>query len=138
MPRLQRVGDVHTDYLLLTGETVLDESALTGEATPQAKSPIDPQSQEKYDPALHKKQTVSSGTSVMECEDALALVMKTATSTTKGELMRDVLVFRQHHLQFRKELPIVITFLTTYSSIFFLIVLFTSSDELIIAWFLGM
>lgn len=133
-----REGDVHTDYLLLTGEVVADESALTGEATPQAKSPVDPHSREEYDPALHKKQTVSSGTTVMECEDALALVMKTSISTTKGELMRDVLVFRQHHLKFRKELPVAISFLTTYSSIIFLIVLFASSDELIIAWFLGM
>lgn len=132
------VGVVYSDYLLLTGETVVDESALTGEATPQAKSPIDPNSPEAYDPALHKNQTLSAGTSIVECENSLALVMKTASNTIKGELMRDVLVFRQHHLKFRTELPVVISFLTIYSSIFFLIVLFTSSNELIIAWFLGM
>lgn len=131
-------GVINCDMLLLTGETVVDESALTGECTPQAKSPIDPESRQEYDPAIHKKQTLSAGTNILECEDSLALVMKTASNTTKGELMRDVLVFRKHHLKFRKELPVAIAFLTTYSTLFFLIVLFTSSDELIIAWFLGM
>ena len=109
-------GIIYCDMLLLSGETVVDESALTGEATPQAKSPIDPDSPQEYDLALHKKHSLSAGTSILECEDSLALVMKTASNTTKGELMRDVLVFRKHHLKFRKELPMAISFLTTYST----------------------
>ncbi|CAB9523325.1 Probable cation-transporting ATPase 13A4 [Seminavis robusta] len=131
-------GKINCDMVLLTGECLVDESALTGEATPQAKSPIDPHSRQVYDPAVHKKVTLSAGTTILECEEALALVMKTASNTTKGELMRDVLIFRKHTLKFRTELPIVVSMLATYSTLFFLIVLFTSGDEAIVSWFLGM
>ncbi|CAB9505716.1 Probable cation-transporting ATPase 13A4 [Seminavis robusta] len=131
-------GKAHCDMVLLTGECVLDESALTGEATPQAKSPIDPHSRQVYDPAVHKRMTLSAGTTVLECEESLALVMKTASNTSKGELMRDVLVFRKHTLQHRTELPIAISILATYSFICFLIVLFTSGGQpTIMSWFLG-
>ena len=81
-----------------------DESALMGhgECTLQeAKSPIDPASQQEHNPAVHKKQTLSAGTNILECENSLALVMKTASNATKGEFMQDVLVFQKHHLQFR-------------------------------------
>ena len=131
-------GVIHCDMLLLTGETVVDESALTGEATPQAKSPADPSCKDVYDAIIHKKHTLSAGTRIVESDDSLAIVIKTASNTTKGELMRDVLAFRTHHLKIRTELKVAISLLTTYSTIFFLIVFFTGSDEVIIAWFLGM
>jgi hypothetical protein len=132
-------GVVHCDMLLLTGETVVDESALTGEATPQPKSPVDPHSDEEYDSTLHKKQTISAGTHVIECEnEALALVTKTGSNTTKGEMMRDVLLFRTHHLEFQSELPVVFSVLLAYSTIFLLVVLFGSSDTWIVAWFLAL
>jgi magnesium-transporting ATPase (P-type) len=131
-------GIIHCDMLLLTGETVVDESALTGEATPQAKSRVDPSSNGAYDPASHKKQTLSAGTTIIECEDALALVMKTASYTIKGELLREVLVFRQHQIKFRSELPVVVSLLTFYSIIYCLVVMFTSNSEFVVALSLGM
>jgi hypothetical protein len=130
-------GVIHCDMLLLTGETVVDESALSGEATPHAKSTVDPHSDEEYDVVLHKKHTLSAGTDIIECDHALALVIKTGSNTTKGDMMRHVLAFRNHHLKFQTELPMVFAILMTYSTIFFFIILFNSSDILIVAWFLA-
>ena len=130
-------GKIHCDMVLLTGECVLDESALTGEATPQAKTPIDPDSCQEYDPKVHKKVTLSAGTEILECEEALALVVKTASSTAKGELIREVLVFRDHQIKFRSEIPVAVALLATYGAILFFIVLFSSSDERIVGWVLA-
>ena len=126
------------DGVLLTGEVVLDESALTGEATPQAKAPIDPNSRDEYDPVLHKRQTISGGTNVIECDDALVLVTRTASYTTQGKLLREILALRRHRLIFEEELPIAIMILTLFSTAYFIYVMFNSSDEPVVAWSLAM
>jgi magnesium-transporting ATPase (P-type) len=92
--------------LLLTGNAVVDESSLTGEATQQAKATIDPFSRRKYDPVEHKGQTLFAGTRVLECDSSLALEVRTASCPMKGELMRKVIAFRTHRLQLHIELPI--------------------------------
>jgi E1-E2 ATPase/Cation transporter/ATPase, N-terminus len=132
-------GKIHCDMILLTGECVLDESALTGEATPQVKVPIDPNSRDAYDPKVHKMMTLSAGTEVLECDDAFALVLKTASFTARGELIREVLIFRKHAVKFRTELPLVVGLLVSYSIIVSLIVFFSSiaDNELVIAWLLA-
>jgi hypothetical protein len=131
-------GPIHCDMLLMTGEAVVDESALTGEATPQAKSPVEANSERIYDPAIHKRQTLSAGTSIVECDDSFALVIKTASNTTKGKLLRHVLVFRNHQIKFRSELPVVISLLTTYSAIFCVTVVISSGAGLVVGLSLGM
>jgi magnesium-transporting ATPase (P-type) len=132
-------GVVHCDMLLMTGETLVDESTLTGEATPQAKSPVDPRDDQKYNPVTHKKQTLSAGTSVIECDDSsFALVMKTASNTTKGEILRNVLVFRQHAIKFRSELPIVVSILATYSTFFCVFTIKSLDADFAFAFCLGM
>jgi hypothetical protein len=132
-------GVIHCDMLLMTGETLVDESALTGEATPQAKNPVDPRDRQIYNPMIHKKQTLSAGTSVIECDDSsYALVTKTASNTTKGEILRNVLVFRQHDIKFRSELPVVISILVAYSTIFCVFTITSLEADFAFAFCLGM
>lgn len=129
---------IHCDMVLLNGETVVDESALTGEATPQAKAPIVHSSTDEYNAGIHKKVSLYAGTKILECKDAVAVVTKTASYTTKGELLREVIAFRGHRVKHEVELPIVIGLLATYSTIFFIYVLFNSGDILVVSWALGM
>jgi hypothetical protein len=132
-------GVIHSDMLLMTGETLVDESTLTGEATPQAKSQVDPSDGQPYHSSIHKKQTLSAGTCVIECDNySYALVMKTASNTAKGEILRNVLVFRRHEIQFRSELPVVISFLVAYSTIIAVFVVVSVNVELAFAFILGM
>lgn len=133
------LGFTHCDMVLLTGEAVVDESALTGEATPQAKSPIDARSDRVYDPKLHKKNSISAGTRVLECDDALAVVMNTASYTMKGELLREIISFRQHAPKMESELPIAAAILAIWASFFYIIVMiYSTNNEPVIAWSLGM
>ena len=131
-------GLTYCDMLLLTGEAIVDESALTGEATPQAKSPIDLRSTETYDHKIHKKKFISAGTKILECDDALAVVKNTASYTMKGELIREIISFRQYTPKLETQLPFVVATLVGWSMILFFLVYFNSSDEPVIAWTLGM
>ena len=131
-------GLTYCDMLLLTGEAIVDESALTGEATPQAKSPVDIRSTETYDAKLHKKKFISAGTKILECDDALAVVKSTASYTMKGELIREIISFRQYTPKLETQLPMVVATLVGWSTVLFFLVYFNSSDEPVIAWTLGM
>ncbi|CAB9524521.1 Probable cation-transporting ATPase 13A4 [Seminavis robusta] len=131
-------GVTYCDMLLLTGEAIVDESALTGEATPQAKSPIDMRSTSVFNPKLHKKQLVAAGTKILECDDALAVVKNTASYTMKGELLRDIISFRQYTPKLETQIPLVVATLVAWSSVLFLLVYFGSGSEPVIAWSLGM
>jgi E1-E2 ATPase len=131
-------GSIHSDMLLLTGDVMVDESNLTGEATPQAKVPIDPFNKHKYDPVEHKRHTLFGGTQILGCDNALALVVRTGSYTTKGELMREIVAFRTHRLQFYIELPIVLGILSTYSAAMFIFVYLANRDEPVVGWVLGM
>ena len=131
-------GVIHADMILLTGEAVLDESALTGEATPQAKTPIDHNSQQRYDTKLHKKHTLNAGTSVQECHDAVAIVKNTGSYTQKGELSREVIAFRGHKLQYELDLPMAVAFLGAYSFAILLVVVFLSDAGPVMPWVLGL
>ena len=131
-------GITYCDMLLLTGEAIVDESALTGEATPQAKAPIDVRSEDTYDPKNHKNKLISAGTKILECEDALAVVKNTASYTMKGELLRNIIAFRRYTPKLEGQLPMLVAILIAWSSILFFLVLFNSSDVPVIAWTLGM
>lgn len=130
-------GIIHADMVLCVGEVVADESALTGEATPQAKTPIDFNSQEVYDPRVHKKQSLSAGTKIEECRDALAVVVNTGSYTRKGEINRDMIAFRNHKLQYELDLPVAVSLLCVYSFCMLLTVVHLSGGG-VIGWILGM
>eukprot|EP00934_Nitzschia_sp_Nitz4_P006580 Nitzschia sp. Nitz4//scaffold131_size63436//29849//34134//NITZ4_006274-RA/size63436-processed-gene-0.102-mRNA-1//1//CDS//3329535265//6570//frame0 len=131
-------GVCQCDLVLLDGKVLVDESALTGEATPQAKASIDPTSDVAYDPHNHKRQTILAGTKVLECDDALALVIKTGSFTKRGEMLREIIAFRHHVPQYETELPTAVGFLVLWSVVAFVYTQFYSSDSRIVAWALGM
>ena len=207
--RLQPMSAIHCDMILLQGEVIVDESALTGEATPHSKIPIsdvptsqiygsdDGEDDVLYDPiSLHKRQTLSAGTTLLEIPTAssplssthaqklqkekgdnsgggeadlalassgrhtplssgfrfgdtdveaiesgrcaLGLVTHTASFTRKGDLLRDILAFRKHRVQYELDLPFAVLLLALYSIILWFIVFFQASNELVIAWSLGL
>lgn len=102
-------GPTHCDMVLLHAGTVLvDESSITGEATPVAKTGVDAASGSAlYSTKEHKKNTISAGTIILESdeegEEARALVTQTGSFTTKGNLLRDILFYERHKFKFDHE-----------------------------------
>jgi magnesium-transporting ATPase (P-type) len=74
-------GRVAADMVLIEGhEIIVDETALTGESTPMVKRAIDlSDSHSRYNTTVHKRYTLSAGTTVMASENAKALVLKTGS-----------------------------------------------------------
>ncbi|CAB9500019.1 Probable cation-transporting ATPase 13A4 [Seminavis robusta] len=131
-------GMIHCDMILLAGEVIVNESALTGEATPHSKLPADMLSPETYDPAIHKRQTLSAGTKILEGHHAIALVTQTASFTRKGELLREVIAFRRHQVQYELDLPYAVLLLVGFSCLMWLLVFFKASDVHVVSWVLGL
>uniref|UniRef100_T1H8S0 Cation-transporting ATPase n=1 Tax=Rhodnius prolixus TaxID=13249 RepID=T1H8S0_RHOPR len=84
------------DALLLTGTCIVNESVLTGESVPVTKVPalhVD----EYYEPTgNHAKHTLYCGTHVIQTryynhDKVTALVVRTATMTAKGQLIRSII-----------------------------------------------
>ena len=117
-------GIVNCDMVLIKGSHVLvDESALTGEANPIYKTKVDlATSKEAYDPISHKVHTISAGTSIIESdtkEKDLAVVIKTGSFTTKGELLRSMLYNTPHKFKFDTEVMIVLCILFVEAVVLF-------------------
>lgn len=108
-------GTCHCDMLLFEAGTILaDESGITGEATPVAKTAVDAAAASAlYSSKEHKKNTISAGSIILETgeggQEALAVVTQTGSFTTKGNLLRDILFYERHQFKFdhevRKILP---------------------------------
>ncbi|CAB9522557.1 Probable cation-transporting ATPase 13A4 [Seminavis robusta] len=133
-------GVTYCDMVLLSGnDTLLDESALTGEATPMVKTPLDTsEPKTAYAPGTHKRHTISAGTTVLEAEEAKAIVMKTASYTAKGELLREIFSFRRHGFKFDQEVYIVMGILILYAIVGFCIVIALVGDEgAVVGFFYG-
>jgi len=103
-------GVCHCDMLLYQAGTILvDESGITGEATPVAKTAVDAAAVSAlYSTTDHKKNTISAGSIVLETgenggEEALAVVTHTGSFTTKGNLLRDILFYERHQFKFDHE-----------------------------------
>ncbi|KAF7283519.1 polyamine-transporting ATPase 13A3-like [Rhynchophorus ferrugineus] len=97
---------MHCDAVLIIGDCVLDESVLTGESTPVAKTALPRDSEEMYDPKIHSKYTIFSGTKVIQTrhkETVLAVVTRTGFSTAKGNLVRSILYPIQQDFTFERE-----------------------------------
>lgn len=135
-------GPVFADMVLIDGfsHIVVDESALTGEATPTAKFPLDrSDSASKYSYATHKKNTLSAGTSVIEADgQVLAVVLATGSHTAKGELLRDILSYQRHKFKFDTEVKIVIFILFLYSIAGFCLTVGLYKDDFVYEWFYAM
>lgn len=102
-------GKSHCDMLLFKAGTILaDESGITGEATPVAKSAVDAAALSAlYSTSEHKKNTISAGSIILETgesgQEALAVVTQTGSFTTKGNLLRDILFYERHQFKFDHE-----------------------------------
>jgi cation-transporting P-type ATPase 13A2 len=133
-------GLTFCDLVVIDGQaTLVDESALTGEAAPQAKAPIDAMEGDKlYDRNLHKRHTISAGTCILESEQGVAVVMNTGSFTAKGDLLREMFSFRRYQFKFDYEVPIVIAILIIYAIIGFNIVVAFIEAGPVYGWFYGM
>ena len=135
-------GKTYSDMILVTSEGLLvDESALTGESTPMAKKAVDAgDSDKKYNPLLHKKHTISAGTTVVESEvkNNLAVVLQTGSYTAKGELLREVFSYERHQFKFDVEVAYVLFILLIEAIIGFVVVTQLLDDQPVYSWFYGM
>jgi E1-E2 ATPase/Cation transporter/ATPase, N-terminus len=128
--------------LVCGGATLVDESALTGEATPQGKTPInrfEPEvAKSAYSATDHKRQTITAGTTVLETDDSIGVVVQTGSYTAKGELIRDIFSFRRHNFKFDSEVYIVMGILVLYAIVAFNIAVVFIEDAAVFGWFYGM
>lgn len=130
------------DMILVTSEGILvDESALTGEATPVAKKAVDPaDSYSDFNRVRHKKHMISAGTTVLECGEGdcdLAVVTGTGSFTAKGELLRDILSYERYQFKFDTEVKVVIFILFLYSVFCFVMVSYFLKNVPVYAFFYG-
>lgn len=120
-------GPVFCDMVVLTGETVVDESSLTGESMPIVKTALDETDPTLYDPiSHHKHHTIFAGTTVINQDQKngsnksnkggnIALVVKTGSYTMKGELLREMFFGKPKKFKFDMEVNIVLLILLCYA-----------------------
>jgi magnesium-transporting ATPase (P-type) len=137
-------GIVYCDMVVLKGYRILvDESAMTGEATPLLKAEIDPAMiHVPYVSSQHKTCTIFAGTEIIELDDSdkvLGLVLTTGSFTAKGELLTDVLSFQRQDPQHNAEVKVIL-FILMLEAIFMisLVFYFLQSSSLAFSWFYGM
>lgn len=118
---------------------LIDESALTGESNHVGKVAIDPNiGNEEYDDKRHKRNTIFAGTTILETDETRAIVIKTGSFTSKGELIRDIYSFSRHKFKFDVEVPIVITILFFYAIFAFTMTNYFLGDQFVYGFFYGM
>ena len=119
------------DCILLTGDVLVNECSLTGESIPITKTPIKDRISEKdiFDPYQDKKNILYEGTNVIQSKPAkdspyvLALVIRTGFSTTKGQLIRNILYPKPNKFRFFDESLKFIMVIAVLTIIGFFIVL---------------
>ncbi len=131
-------GVTYCDMAILTGEVLVDESSLTGEAMPIVKTAMDTTNPVPYNAVHHHKHhSVFAGTTIIsdaeETDESrhknLALVIRTGSHTMKGELLRDILFGDPKLFKFDVEVNTVLLILLCYAIFAFSITLyFLNSD----------
>jgi len=122
---------------------VVDESALTGESTPLSKSAISFDNEDKnvtYTESLHKKHTIYSGSNILECsetENDLAVIIKTGSFTSKGNMLREIFSFERHQFKFDSEVKLVLVILMFYAIFCFALTMHFIKESPIYGWFYG-
>jgi magnesium-transporting ATPase (P-type) len=135
-------GPVYCDMVLLKSEHVLvDESALTGEATPVGKGQIDRMMDNvKYNPKRHSAVTISAGTEILEVSENgwdIALVLSTGSSTSKGKLLADVYSYRRQQFIFADDVNIILLILVLEATVLLALVFKWLGEQWEYAWFYG-
>lgn len=121
-------GPVFCDMVIVKAEhLVVEESALTGEANPVVKMPVESSMHDAiYDMKYHKIHTLCAGTTIVECGEnrqELGLVLSTGSFTTKGKLLSDVLSYQRHKFKFDDEVKVVL-FILLLQGIFLVTMVF--------------
>jgi magnesium-transporting ATPase (P-type) len=151
-------GTVYCDMVVVQAQqfTILvDESALTGEATPVEKTPPDATlGSATYVSTRHSYCTISAGTDILEVNSVskghaagdsresdqmrpLALVITTGSFTAKGDLLTQVLSFERHKFVFDDQVKIVMAILLLEAAALVTIVFYLLEDQWVFAWFYG-
>jgi P-type Mg2+ transporter len=135
-------GKTYCDMVVVKADCILvDESALTGEATPVGKSEFDRTMKSMtYCPRVHKANTISAATTILEVGGngkQLGLILKTGSFTTKGALLSDVLSYERHPLKFDDEVKIVLIILVLEAIFLLGIVFYFLQNQWVFAWFYG-
>lgn len=141
---LLKPGLAYCDMVVLCHTNLLvDESALTGESTPLSKSAIPLDSEDRniqYDELLHKKHTIYCGSVIIESsetENDIAVVTKTASFTSKGNMLREIFSFERHQFKFDAEVKLVLVILLFYAIFCFVITMHFIKESPVYGWFYG-
>ncbi|CAI5447953.1 unnamed protein product [Caenorhabditis angaria] len=101
---------LYCDCVLLNGSVIVNESMLTGESIPITKTAISDDGHEKYFSIdKHSKNVLFNGTKVLQTkyykgQHVKALVIRTAYSTTKGQLVRSIMYPKPADFKFLTQL----------------------------------
>ena len=112
------------DMVLLSGSCILNESGLTGESMPVQKTAC-VSDNELYNPqGSGDRHTVFAGTVVLQLDgdsegQVVALVTRTSTGTSKGQLISTILYPEQLRFRYEEELEVVILLLLIYGIVAF-------------------
>ncbi|ORX99098.1 hypothetical protein K493DRAFT_365957 [Basidiobolus meristosporus CBS 931.73] len=133
---------VPCDAIVLSGEVIVDESSLTGEAMPVRKFPIK-NDEGIYDPASSKSSTLFCGTTVLQVTPSTsdgkvkAIVAATGTATDKGNMVHKILFPSPVSFIFDEQLKIVVIILLIWGVIAFGLSLWLMGRGDIVSWFYG-
>jgi P-type Ca2+ transporter type 2C len=133
-------GPVLCDVLILRGDSiVVDESALTGEATPVSKQALEvSMANATFSSKHHAANTILAGTDIQEAdEDGLAFVVATGSFTKKGDLLTDVLSYERHKPLFEHVVQLVVILLAVETAILIGLVFDWLGSNWVQAYFYG-
>lgn len=129
------------DCVLLTGDAVVDESALTGEALPVAKTCVKNEAGPFRTEDHGKRHCLFAGCHVLEAQSAkrvTALVLATGAESVKGTLVRDILYPVPILFVFIEQLKVVFPILLLWGIIMLFASVAMLGVESIDSWFYGM
>uniref|UniRef100_A0AC35THH9 Cation-transporting ATPase n=1 Tax=Rhabditophanes sp. KR3021 TaxID=114890 RepID=A0AC35THH9_9BILA len=105
--------NLQCDAILMHGSVIVNEAMLTGESVPVTKVTLpqdhDPSEQTIFSFKEHSKHILFCGTTVLQTRNhggkpAMAIVLRTAYSTLKGELVRSIMYPKPVDFSFTKDL----------------------------------
>jgi len=96
------------DCILISGDSLMNESMLTGESIPTPKFPLDPHNDLPFDYISCNRNILYEGTKVLQIKSSqngyvLALALRTGFASTKGQMIRTILFPKPIEFGFNKQ-----------------------------------